>query len=350
MKTLRTLIGLVFALLLLLQAARAEDCVDLQQVSDETRPAFCPGGYAASGVQCQGRYCDDVILTCCRYTAKSSTHADPHNWSNWYSEERGGYPSPAKTYQFIAGVECSGDYCDNLRVDRHTPGLTVGTDCSTLERISEETHGTQCPANQFISELRCTGSYCDNLTTECCRPAEEPGADCKVAQTAQGAEIPVVRGLVGPQKGGTASYCDSGYAARGIDCFGDYCGAMQTTCCRYNAQVPPSETHQDSRWFSEEGPNNSQETATGFVSGVLCGGDHCDNLALREVFSPQLENTGVCRWLPYFSEEPHPREYAMCSDDEFVVGAACRGSYCDDVSLKCCKFNRKRPTFERIHP
>jgi len=42
-----------------------------------------------------------------------------------------------------------------------------------------------------------------------------------------------------------------------------------------------------------------------------------------------------CYWTGYFSEEGSAN--AICSIGTYVAGVRCRGEYCDDISLYCCK-------------
>ncbi len=129
--------------------------------------------------------------------------------------------------------------------------------------------------------------------------------------------------------------CPDDYALQGIACFGSHCDNKQLYCCPYT-KCPDDSVKEDwSIWFSEEDPG-SFVFDSGFAAGLECDGKWCDNLSLRILYrTPKLTNVGECRWGPFISEEgPY---YTQCPDDFFVAGMRCRGSNCDDVSLRCCK-------------
>lgn len=97
--------------------------------SDPNGRAECPDGYAVNGFRTQGwdGYGDNVQLSCVR--AEGKVH-DACEWSDWISEENpnpytppagGAWNVPANyvntgSLHYIAGMECDGAYCDNMRI------------------------------------------------------------------------------------------------------------------------------------------------------------------------------------------------------------------------------------------
>lgn len=145
--------------------------------------------------------------------------------------------------------------------------------------------------------------------------------------------------------------CLGPYLPKAAYCYGDYCSNIRFSCCRYTKDGGPLVLDSFSKqleggyssnrwlqWFSEELPNNFS-VAKGFIKELFCKGDHCDNISLREVIIPDLPNVGQCYWTRSFSEEfPHS---STCDRSEFIAGARCTGSYCDNVELYCCRAQLK---------
>ena len=74
----------------------------------------CPYGFYVSNVYCSGRYCDNLAFECKMYEFKQS-HRDCW-WGGWYSEEGSGYRYyDGEQHYLMAGIQCSGGYCDNKR-------------------------------------------------------------------------------------------------------------------------------------------------------------------------------------------------------------------------------------------
>jgi hypothetical protein len=76
----------------------------------------------------------------------------------------------------VSGVHCRGDYCDDLQIECNAvvkySGSTavranVGT-CRTVGPFSEENGSQDFGANQYIYGVTCTGDYCDNKKFEVC--------------------------------------------------------------------------------------------------------------------------------------------------------------------------------------
>ncbi len=136
--------------------------------------------------------------------------------------------------------------------------------------------------------------------------------------------------------------CPAGYVVKGIKCSGEYCDNKVLYCCKYMKGIDNQANTWPSQWISEESGRRtdyagSQYTRTdGFVVGIECHGQYCDNVRMWYVTTPNLTNTGRdCRFLPDISEEG-PNE-ARCPDGYFVAGMSCRGGYCDNIGLYCCQ-------------
>ena len=73
----------------------------------------CPYGYYVSNVYCKGPYCDELAFECKKYSFKQA-HRDCF-WGGWYSEESGHRYYDGEQHYLMAGIQCSGSYCDNKR-------------------------------------------------------------------------------------------------------------------------------------------------------------------------------------------------------------------------------------------
>ena len=132
--------------------------------------------------------------------------------------------------------------------------------------------------------------------------------------------------------------CRSGFAVAGLSCHGKYCDNKRLLCRPY---WPMQDDERSSYWhskvISEEQPNASFRTdilsQPGFVGGLGCSGQYCDNISFFVITTPHIVHTGQWEWKPFFSEESPGR--SICAQNQFVTGVGCKGDYCDNISLHC---------------
>ncbi|MCB9718054.1 MAG: hypothetical protein H6712_29660 [Myxococcales bacterium] len=164
-------------------------------------------------------------------------------WDDWVSEENGG-PWSLCSYssQAVSGFDCNGSYCDDVRVQCQTmPALVVAFDYNFSDWYSEESSGIGSVSSEgwyrydddnshvcnysgqsgILTGIHCHGSYCDDIQLECATPKR---------------------------------FADGWWQPVGmVDC--SWTG-----------------------WYSEEQPPLTFATgANRFITGVRCGGAHCDN-------------------------------------------------------------------------
>jgi len=72
---------------------------------------ICPSGRVMGGIECSGRYCDNIRLACVKNIHVA--HPTKCRWSGWFSEEQPPYTG-ANTGA-IVGIQCAGRYCDSKR-------------------------------------------------------------------------------------------------------------------------------------------------------------------------------------------------------------------------------------------
>ena len=162
-------------------------------ISEETPAAFCDPGFAIVKLQCRGHYCDDIRATCERYATGPGTPSTATYWTKWFSEERSGeviqgsnFPKLTEPYSLAVGIQCGGRYCDNLRLlmvpvkDPHVASMDakddgVGPNCRVSTVSFSEEAGANVPLpvtaatyREFMHRVGCSGRYCDNLRMEWC--------------------------------------------------------------------------------------------------------------------------------------------------------------------------------------
>ena len=160
--------------------------------------------------------------------------------------------------------------------------------------------------------------------------------------------------------GSYKSLCAGPYLVKGLGCYDRYCSGLTATCCRFTPDYslstardlssaderPPllqaEESFIENRWspwFSEEKPRNEATSYDSFMRDAACKGDYCDQVSILFSRHPDVRNTGNCYWTKDFSEESTtggaPAE--GCGRSEFVAGARCLGAYCDNIQLHCCR-------------
>lgn len=135
---------------------------------------------------------------------------------------------------------------------------------SFLNWHSEETPGSsQCPAGQVVTGFDCSGSYCDNVRLEC---HAYPGAS--VAGSGPWSAW-------FEHNGKSSHVCPSGTKVTGIDCWGSYCDNIAIECT--SAPGLATARCAWTGWYSEENPSPFYANVGDAIQGIWCSGTHCDN-------------------------------------------------------------------------
>lgn len=148
----------------------------LGPVSEENPPAICDIGSFVSAVECSGRYCDRISISCMRL---QGARLGRSIWTPWVSEEGGGRRNCPGNH-FIAGVACRGKYCDNISLNCVEVSNAGAFACRKSRSVSEENGELNFLAEIFADKagqmaaatgIRCSGRYCDNKTFDVCEVA-----------------------------------------------------------------------------------------------------------------------------------------------------------------------------------
>ncbi len=171
----------------------------------DTCGAICPEGTVAIGVDCSGDYCDNIRLRCDRFTGLLDNHPSHWEWSQWIGRDRADDFCPDG--EWITGIKCEGNWCDNVSVRCHRSTVARG-EVGLRWGHSEENPAYIAPGGSFLFGLSCfEDMHCDNKGYH-------------VAQT-----VPLARdsceGACGGQSSGRTCWCD------------DYCMTMGDCCTDY---------------------------------------------------------------------------------------------------------------------
>jgi hypothetical protein len=71
-----------------------------------------------------------------------------------------------------------------------------------------------------------------------------------------------------------------------------------------------------------------------FVTGIRCTGRYCDNIEITCTKIPGGRAQASVKWLPWVSEE-RPSTAWCGPGPNLIAGFACKGSYCDNISVYC---------------
>lgn len=142
--------------------------------------------------------------------------------TRFFSEEGNGY-SGRQTAP-IAGIECSGLYCDNKRLVVVREGNTAPVLNSafwTSWFANDGTSSTSCPDDMLVNELQCSGHYCDRIRLQCGRLHGDYRIDATDKKYAN---------WFSEEEG--ERLCPNGYYLFGMQCRGHYCDGIKLTCVR----------------------------------------------------------------------------------------------------------------------
>lgn len=128
----------------------------------------CAANEAVVGVECMGDFCDNVRVRC--DTFQNTTGLG--RWTTWV-EHTAGTQVKCGTNEWMAGIKCWGDWCDNVSI-WCVPTNNGAANCAwTTQYWSEENGAFTAPPSRYLAGIECTGNHCDNKKYWVCetRPA-----------------------------------------------------------------------------------------------------------------------------------------------------------------------------------
>ncbi len=137
--------------------------------------------FLSQGLRCSGRYCDDVDLL-----STETSYSQTNSWWTGYFSDGSNNTRVCENNGFVTGLRCSGRYCDNvsLRCSQLNNG-GVRDACYWTAPVSEESGGKFiAPESMYLAGMRCSGRYCDNKELYLCQ-ADAGGPAIDVPAMAQ---------------------------------------------------------------------------------------------------------------------------------------------------------------------
>ncbi len=136
--------------------------------SEEYQPLTASNPQTITAFQCTGSYCDNIRLNYFYYT-KPNIRYGASVWSRYFSEEGDNWLICNGTDSFMTGLSCNGSYCDNVSIQCTRVLGVAKTNCIWTGYFSEENGGyLYLPPGYFAAGLQCSGSYCDNKRVYAC--------------------------------------------------------------------------------------------------------------------------------------------------------------------------------------
>ena len=132
--------------------------------------------------------------------------------------------------------------------------------------------------------------------------------------------------------------CKSGWFVSGIRCTGSYCDNIEITC----SKLPGSSVGADHRWtpwVSEESSSPAWcGPGPGLLAGMACKGRYCDNVSLYCV--PLVNLSSVRCWTTRSISEEGGGKLSFVEGATAPVFArqlSCSGGYCDNLAFYVCQ-------------
>lgn len=163
--------------------------IDSGYISDEKGRdrATCGPDQVGYGGQCRGKYCDDFLWKCSGVTDPLGRKYKVTGLSDFTRKTSDGRP-PAicNRNRVMVGVDCDGRYCDDMKIQcaslefaDYAPEILADSEiqfaetpeegCEWTPYFSEENLGESCPAGSFPRGLACEGRFCDDVAIYCCK-------------------------------------------------------------------------------------------------------------------------------------------------------------------------------------
>lgn len=134
--------------------------------SEEFPPISCDSSSLLSAVQCSGNYCDNIRATC----TPTAGSRGGSTWTSYFSEEGTSWRYCGSN-QWVTGLACTGSNCDNISLQCTTMTGISWHNCYWTGWVSEENGGYLSFGNNYFTVgAQCSGSNCDNKRFYACQP------------------------------------------------------------------------------------------------------------------------------------------------------------------------------------
>lgn len=123
-----------------------------------------------AGIFCSGRYCDSKRLIIIR-DGNSSPVQETGHWTRWFTDGNTAW-ADCPPDMLVNEVQCRGRYCDDMRLQcgRLNDNYRVQAfDLRFANWFSEEEGERLCPDGYYLWGMACRGDYCDGIRLSCAR-------------------------------------------------------------------------------------------------------------------------------------------------------------------------------------
>ena len=128
-----------------------------------------------AGVKCSGRYCDNKqLIVSCAKTATGECEKVMNPWSATETAKFSDGSNPSQVFctnqTLVSQIKCFGRYCDDMILDCAplTAGYQTLSDGRETDWFSDNGE-RRCPEGYYLFGMACRGSYCDDIKLHCIR-------------------------------------------------------------------------------------------------------------------------------------------------------------------------------------
>jgi hypothetical protein len=310
-------------------------------------------GFAITGMNCQGKKCDDRKLY---FNQELVLAGGKYEISSKLSNEDPRFECPYGTV--MAGMRCYGKYCDDLYYYCQKPGNFRLKHQNNQFYLFSDSGTHYCPQNYVITGMDCNESYCGKPEIMCTEIdteysiSESKEEKCVIDLTL---EECMTAAAVNSDEGwdwdGTRNWDD-----RTPGCIYD----VNNKDINYNTDLNGQGLHNDNRavcqrntnfaaygwpsetgpchwsdWFSQEEPNNHAPNMNQAIIAVQCRGAYCNDKRVYYCKSLLTDSENIVK-SNKFSQEDMAEN---CPPGRIVTGMHCYGDNCDTIQFDCSEEN-----------
>jgi hypothetical protein len=326
---------------------------------------FNPNKTLARGVECTGRYCDNMVLACSE-SPVTITRDSSHQpfWTSYISEESPNNQADCGDGWAIDGVRASGDYSDNVSVhcvkvtpDPSPAGCRWGGPYWT-GWVSDESNG-MAYWGAYAQAVRCKDSFCDSMSFYAYRLICEDNDAAAVGNIPNGwmgsNQMNVDTGaaatqskiaVVSDENGNSGQLCSQfgqGYVLRGVKCTNQHCDNILMSCGPSDLALNANDTH----WTGDDAWTRGYTSEEGSYAPADCGeGYAADGIRARHSYSDDVQLHCVriaskntlpenCAWSPnpYWTSWVSESEPYYHYVGQWAQSVKCTGEYCGAMSF-----------------
>lgn len=138
------------------------------------------------GIVCRGRYCDEKELVGVQRDGVSAVAVTrTGHWTMWFSDDTSATWADCPVDMAVNEMQCMGRYCDELPLScgQMADGFRVDVgDIRVVNWFSEEDGERLCPDGYYFWGMACREFFCDELKLNCARVDYDPQVNGKLEE------------------------------------------------------------------------------------------------------------------------------------------------------------------------